>query len=398
MPTSIWSTPAVPFTITAGAAPTWVTTSLPSAVLSLSYAATVLASNVSSYSLPGSPPSWLSINATTGVLSGTAPSSGTSVSVTLRATNGAGFTDVTLTIALVASPFITAASLTGGTTGVPYSITVQASPAAFSATGLPAGLSINTAGTISGTPAAGGLFTVVASAVLATGQTVTKAFGLQITQALSGGTVTGSASLRSVPRPRVRRFTAADFSQALLALLPRGRVWPRDPASVQGMLAAGIGAVYEQQMARSDYLLTDANPAFTYELMPEWESTLGLPDPCAGSSPTVQQRRGQILARLAGVGGQATSYFITLAADLGYDVTVSNFSPFRCGQSVCGDALGGPEWASTWSINAPTVSVVNFRAGQSAAGEPLGSWSNQVLECELNAFKPAQSVLQFRYH
>ena len=192
-------------------------------------------------------------------------------------------------------------------------------------------------------------------------------------------------------------LTSADFLRAFQALMPRGRVWPRDQDAVQTKVFSGLTQVYGRQTARSNYLLVDSFPGTTYELLPEWESTLGLPDPCAGESPTVQQRRAQVVARLANSGGQSAAYYIGFAAKLGYGITITNFAPFRCGQSYCGQQLGNSDWFFTWAINAPLNTVVRFAAGQSAAGEPLGSWNNAVLQCELSAVAPAHTVLQFRY-
>jgi uncharacterized protein YmfQ (DUF2313 family) len=192
-------------------------------------------------------------------------------------------------------------------------------------------------------------------------------------------------------------LTADDFAHALQALLPRGRVWPREPDAVQSATARGLSGVYAWQTARSNNLLIDAFPASTTELLPEWEETLGLPDPCTGANPSMQQRRAQVVARLTSSGGQSAQFFIDFAAALGYTITVTNFAPFRAGQSSAGQALGDEDWFFTWSVDAPENTVTHFAAGQSAAGDPLATWGNEVLECELEALKPAHTILQFRY-
>ncbi len=190
---------------------------------------------------------------------------------------------------------------------------------------------------------------------------------------------------------------AADFLRAFQSLLPRGRVWDSDSSSVQVKAQAGLVASYEAQTSRSNYLLVDAFPGTTYELLPEWELTLGLPDPCAGEAPSVQVRRQQVAARLSNAGGQSAAYYIGLAKRLGYGITVTNYAPFRCGQSTAGQQLGNQDWFFTWSINAALNTVVRFAAGQSAAGDPLTSWGNEVLECEMNSAAPAHTILQFHY-
>ncbi|MCY0854350.1 YmfQ family protein [Cupriavidus sp. D39] len=192
-------------------------------------------------------------------------------------------------------------------------------------------------------------------------------------------------------------YSAADYLAAMQALMPRGRVWPRDADSTQSKVLAGLVQIYARNNARASGLLIDAFPVTTVELLPEWELTLGLPDPCAGVSPTIQVRRNQVVAKLASSGGQSVAYFIGLAANLGYDAQVENHAPFRCGQSRAGQPVGSPDWFFAWSLHAPSASVIRFRAGQSAAGEALGSWGNAVLECEIRAVAPAHSIVLFAY-
>ena len=190
-------------------------------------------------------------------------------------------------------------------------------------------------------------------------------------------------------------FSASDFLNAFLALLPRGRVWPRDPDSAQVQTLLGLNAIYATNAARAQQLLVDAFPGSTYELLPEWEATLGLPDPCAGISPTVQARQAQVVSRLSSVGGQSIPYFIGVAAKLGYAVTVSQYVPSRFGASF-GKRFGGADWAHAWQINAPTFSVNLNRFG-GGFGAPFSWWNNNVLQCELAALAPAHTILNFSY-
>ncbi|WP_080435077.1 YmfQ family protein [Burkholderia cenocepacia] len=190
---------------------------------------------------------------------------------------------------------------------------------------------------------------------------------------------------------RAPNFTSADFLRALQGLMPRGRVWPRSQDAVQTKALSGLAPSYERQTARANYLLVDAFPATATELLPEWEESLGLPDPCAGSAPTLQQRRSQVVARFANSGGQSIQFYIDFAKSLGFDVTVTQFAPFRVGQNSAGDAVNSEAWAHTWRVNAPAVTISYFRAGQSAAGEPLAIWGNSVLACEMRSIKPAHT-------
>ncbi|MFM0220020.1 putative phage tail protein [Paraburkholderia caledonica] len=90
-------------------------------------------------------------------------------------------------------------------------------------------------------------------------------------------------------------------------------------------MLSGLAPSYARGTARANYLLVDAFPATTYELLPEWQSTLGLPDQCAGVAPTIPLRQAQLLARFVGVGARIIASLTAFAANLGYTVTINQF-------------------------------------------------------------------------
>lgn len=192
-------------------------------------------------------------------------------------------------------------------------------------------------------------------------------------------------------------YSAADYLSAMQALMPRGRVWPKDSDATQTQVLGGLVQVYARNTARANNLLVDAFPGMSAELLPEWEATLGLPDPCAGVAPTVAARNAQVLARFTGLGGQSAAYYISYAATLGYAITITEFAPARVGQSRVGQPLCGPAWAFAWQINAPLNTVIRSRVGTARAGNPLASWGNAVLQCELTEIIPAHTIPIFAY-
>ena len=118
-------------------------------------------------------PGGLSLNASTGLISGTPTASGSFVA-TLGALNGTlpnGSQSVTFNIA-VGIPAISSATTASGQSGVPFSYQIVASnsPASYGASGLPTGLSVNTAtGLISGTTFLTGTFSATITATNGTG-------------------------------------------------------------------------------------------------------------------------------------------------------------------------------------------------------------------------------------
>jgi uncharacterized repeat protein (TIGR03803 family) len=117
-------------------------------------------------------PAGLSINATTGLISGTPSQAGT-FSVKLRASNSAGSGLATLMLAVASpAPMLTSPAAANGEVGqaFSYQITATNQPTSFGENGLPAGLTISgTSGLISGTPTTSGSFTVTLRASNASG-------------------------------------------------------------------------------------------------------------------------------------------------------------------------------------------------------------------------------------
>ena len=120
-------------------------------------------------------PAGLSIVAATGAITGTPTTVGTT-NVLLGATNGTGTGNATLVVTVSAAgtaPDITNNPLTAaGTVGTPFGFTITATgtPTSYTATPLPAGLSIVAAtGAITGTPTAVGTTNVLLGATNATG-------------------------------------------------------------------------------------------------------------------------------------------------------------------------------------------------------------------------------------
>lgn len=197
------------------------------------------------------------------------------------------------------------------------------------------------------------------------------------------------------PGPRAPALSEDDFLRALQDLLPRGRAWPRDEDTNLTALLRGLAKSQAAAHARQLELLTDAFPATTYELLPEWEASLGLPDPCAGEQPLISERQAQVVARLAFAGGQSVGYFTAYALQLGYAVTITEFAERRYGQPY-GTDYGGPAWSHHWRVNAPSFTVRERLYGD-AYGGLYADWGNTVLQCELARLKPGQTTLEFSY-
>ncbi|MDE2098626.1 MAG: DUF2313 domain-containing protein [Patescibacteria group bacterium] len=204
----------------------------------------------------------------------------------------------------------------------------------------------------------------------------------------------------------VGTFTAAQYAQAARNLLPPGRAWNHEdngtsasvlysiervaavgmtlpPAALPGVgsnqsaFCDALGIVYGQQDLDSLQMLANFFPATATQGIDEWNASLGLPDPCMGTPATEAAAQQQITARLIATGGQSVPYFLQLASALGFEITITEFTPTEPGADApAGMILNANDWAHTWRVN-----VLN-----SAVAPPTAQ-----LACLLERYKPAHT-------
>lgn len=203
--------------------------------------------------------------------------------------------------------------------------------------------------------------------------------------------------------PDFRSLTASDYLRAALALLPRGRAWPRDAGTTIRRFWHAVAEGLARVHARSEVLTRiEADPHLTFEVLPDWERVAGLPDECTAVGTTLAERRLALVAKLGSRGGQSIAYFQGLATSLGYDVTITEIRPFVAGFSMCGDArwqVGPGSIRFYWSVTVNEPRVVWFRAGANQVGQDTHATITRAadLECLLNRHKPAHTALVFSY-
>ena len=187
-------------------------------------------------------------------------------------------------------------------------------------------------------------------------------------------------------------FSTDDYQKALQALIPTGRAWTRDPKAVQAAVLRAIAASFQRSDNDALALLRGAFPKTATIMLTEWEKTLGLPDDCSiGEVDTIAKRQSAIVSKLISTGGQSKSYFISIAAAMGYTISIKEYRQARAGLSVCGD------WPFVWLVEAEDTTITYARAGLSYCGDPLRSWGNRQLECRINALAPSYTLVKFGY-
>ncbi|MFZ4260364.1 YmfQ family protein [Raoultella terrigena] len=193
-------------------------------------------------------------------------------------------------------------------------------------------------------------------------------------------------------------FTTDDYRQALQALIPTGRAWPRDPDTVQAAVLRSLAASFQRSDNDALGILSGAFPQTATIMLPEWEKALGLPDDCSiGEVDTIAKRQNAIVSKFISTGGQSKSYFIGIAKALGYNITIKEYRQARSGLSVCGDGLNGDDWPFVWLVEGEETNISYARVGLSYCGDPLRSWGNRQLECRLSALSPSYTLVKFGY-
>jgi subtilisin family serine protease len=177
--------------VTVAGPPTVTTTSLPGGTQNAAYTATLAAtSGTTPYTWSissGTLPAGLSLASSTGVISGTPTSTGTSNFTVLVTDANSATANQALSLTVVAALTVTTTSLTVGEQNVAYSATLSATGGtvpytwSISSGALPAGLSVaSSTGVISGTPSGSGTSNLTVGVTDANLVTATKALSLTV--------------------------------------------------------------------------------------------------------------------------------------------------------------------------------------------------------------------------
>jgi hypothetical protein len=326
-------------------------TTTPGASFSYTITAT---NNPTSFSATGLP-SGLTLNAATGVISGT-PSAPQVATIALTATNAYGTClprNLVLTIGAYSSITSSATVAVPSGSALSYTLTASNSPESFAVAGLPSGLSLNsTTGLISGTPSTVGTYTLIATAVNALGSGPTAPITLS---------VTGTAGAAGSVAPQI---IVGPMSQSV----------PVGSTAVLSVAAAGSGSL-SYQWALNGIPISGATASVL---------TLAIVEPTdAGSyTVTVSNATGQTVSAPANLA--VLSLFVPPAITANPPLTttsaVGSVQTFTIGATGTGPLTyqwflnGAPiAGATTATLTLQTVSMANAGTYSAVVGNPYGS-------------------------
>jgi Tfp pilus assembly protein PilV len=186
-------------------------------------------------------PAGLTLNSSTGVISGTPTATGTTT-ITVTVVDAVGGTDTQIyPVTINAAPTITTTSpLPVGEKSVAYNKTIvatQGTPAySWAASGLPAGLTLNAGtGVLSGTPTVVGTFSITVSVTDAAGASTSNIFSLTLNDVPSGsGTLPNWTVGRPYPNPTLTGSGGTPPYTFTSTALPAGLVLNTNTGVVSG--------------------------------------------------------------------------------------------------------------------------------------------------------------------
>lgn len=197
--------------------------------------------------------------------------------------------------------------------------------------------------------------------------------------------------------------TEANYLSQAQALLPKGPAWTRDKNAITTKLLSAFAGIFNAVDQRAVALAKEANPMNSLELLADWERICGLPDECGkcvDTPKTTEERRNDIINLLTSNASPTAAFFRSMAERLGYEILVSELSPFICGLSRCGDRLNGAPTVryDVFTVFVKGERVARFRTGIARCGDLLGSIRYATeLECVFDKLKPAHVVFIYSY-
>ena len=169
----------------------------------------------------------------------------------------------------------------------------------------------------------------------------------------------------------------------------------RDDSTLRKILL-GLASEWLNFRDKINEVVNEYNPQKTTALIQEWEEFVGIPDDCIPVASTIEQRRLNVLLKLAGINVTTEKQFKNVASILGYNIEVSN------GVSTSTFPLTLP-FLLISEASAPFTIVITLPSSIKPSGFPLTfpftltSQQPAILDCLFNKLKPANTQLFFRY-
>ena len=181
----------------------------------------------------------------------------------------------------------------------------------------------------------------------------------------------------------------------LLFQLLMPECYAADDPSLSAQLEAE-GNALDAAQANAALALAAVTPFGAGETISDWERVAGV-TPASGA--VLQQRIDAVVSKLQQMGGLSIPYFTQLAQSIGYTITINEPQYPQCGIARAGDLLYAQDVIWIWEVVVSGAQTIAYQAyaGTAAAGDPILSFGDPVIETIFNDLKPAFTYVYFSY-
>ena len=196
----------------------------------------------------------------------------------------------------------------------------------------------------------------------------------------------------------LKEITKDEQTNILAQYLPNNNVYCKknDPDSNLRKVLIGLACVWLGERQVINQLFDEYDPSTTTDFISEWEGFVGIPDDCFGNVGNLEERRENILLKLAGTNATTAKQFENIAEILGFTVSVSSGIEFATLPLTLPFLLLG-EGELGYII------VVTIDEALKPEGFPLTLPFTltdpfpEILECLFNKLKPCNTKVILRY-
>lgn len=190
--------------------------------------------------------------------------------------------------------------------------------------------------------------------------------------------------------------TPEENTQSIANQLPPGGAFGSGNAQGSNLrqFLSGLGIETGRVNGQLDLFRRETLPDETTLLLEEWERAVGIPDTCFKLGGTVEERRQQVLTKLAALGIQTSEDFVQLADDFGLTVTVESGALYFTFPAELPIILFPDEQTARFTI------VVRYTLPDALSFTytfPIGFTTDAltIMECLFRKLKPANCDLIF---
>lgn len=192
--------------------------------------------------------------------------------------------------------------------------------------------------------------------------------------------------------------TQEQQTNVLASYLPNNKIFEvkNDVDSNLRKVLLGLAQEFTNYRDSVNELVQEYFPDQTTLFIEDWEKVVGLPDDCLPIATTIEERRTNVLLKLAGINATTAKQFTDIAAILGFDIEITNAADFATFPMVFPIVM-------LEEADIPFTIFVTIKNQTQAQGFPFtfpltfAEPIEELLECLFEKLIPAHCQLFFRF-